>query len=104
MNDRNPWKTLSSKILLKNPWFSVREDAVVRIGDRDGIVARSEAGEEWLRLRWVTAQAIHIRRRSTGNIIDPDFAIRSAEAGNIDNRIRAGDGGRFGDHKVGEDK
>jgi 8-oxo-dGTP pyrophosphatase MutT (NUDIX family) len=27
---RNPWKTLSSRILVENPWFRVRQDQVIR--------------------------------------------------------------------------
>ena len=34
---KNPWKKLSSKIVYKNQWFSVREDEVEKPGDRTGI-------------------------------------------------------------------
>ncbi|HOE65615.1 MAG TPA: NUDIX hydrolase [Candidatus Hydrogenedentes bacterium] len=33
----NPWKTLSSKPIYRNPWFSVREDQVTRPDGRPGI-------------------------------------------------------------------
>lgn len=34
---KNPWKTLSSKIVYDNPWISVREDSVVHPGGEQGI-------------------------------------------------------------------
>jgi 8-oxo-dGDP phosphatase len=34
---RNPWKQLSSKIVYKNDWFSVREDQVEKPGNRTGV-------------------------------------------------------------------
>lgn len=34
---QNPWKKLSSKIVYKNPWFSVREDEVEKPGNRTGV-------------------------------------------------------------------
>lgn len=34
---KNPWKKLSSKVVYKNDWFSVREDQVEKPGDRTGI-------------------------------------------------------------------
>ncbi|MFT7507708.1 MAG: 8-oxo-dGTP pyrophosphatase MutT (NUDIX family) [Acidimicrobiales bacterium] len=37
MNKENPFKLISSKEVYKNPWISVREDAVVRPGGKDGI-------------------------------------------------------------------
>ncbi len=33
----NPWKTLSSKIVYKNPWITLREDAVVTPSGAKGI-------------------------------------------------------------------
>ena len=30
MNNKNPWKTLSSKIVFENEWISVQEDQVIR--------------------------------------------------------------------------
>ncbi len=36
-NKTNPWKQLSSKIVYKNDWFSVREDQVEKPGNRTGI-------------------------------------------------------------------
>lgn len=33
----NPWKKLSSKVVYKNDWFSVREDEVEKPGNRTGI-------------------------------------------------------------------
>lgn len=33
----NPWKKLKSKVVYKNPWFSVREDEVKKPGNRQGI-------------------------------------------------------------------
>ncbi len=39
MNDleRNPWKTLDSKVVYKNPWISVREDKVICPDGSEGI-------------------------------------------------------------------
>jgi len=35
--NKNPWKKLSSKVVYKNDWFSVREDQVEKPGERQGI-------------------------------------------------------------------
>jgi 8-oxo-dGTP pyrophosphatase MutT (NUDIX family) len=43
MNNDNPWKTLSSKIVYQNPWIKVREDAVVRPDGSDGIYGVMES-------------------------------------------------------------
>jgi 8-oxo-dGTP pyrophosphatase MutT (NUDIX family) len=37
MRDRNPWKTLSSRIAYENPWIRVREDSVIRPDGNPGI-------------------------------------------------------------------
>lgn len=37
MSETNPWKTLSSKIVYKNPWITVREDSVIRPDGARGI-------------------------------------------------------------------
>jgi 8-oxo-dGTP pyrophosphatase MutT (NUDIX family) len=37
MTTPNPWKTLSTKIVYKNPWIQVREDAVITPMGTDGI-------------------------------------------------------------------
>lgn len=37
MSERNPWKTLSSRSVYRNPWMHVREDAVVQPGGEEGI-------------------------------------------------------------------
>ncbi len=34
---KNPWKTLESKVVYKNPWISVREDQVLRPNGTPGI-------------------------------------------------------------------
>lgn len=34
---KNPWKTLSSKQVYRNPWIKVREDRVIRPDGQDGI-------------------------------------------------------------------
>jgi 8-oxo-dGTP pyrophosphatase MutT (NUDIX family) len=34
---KNPWKTVSSKIVYDNPWIKVREDKVINPGGGDGI-------------------------------------------------------------------
>ena len=36
-NNQNPWKKLSSKLIYKNPWISVREDQVIRPNGTPGI-------------------------------------------------------------------
>lgn len=33
----SPWKKLSSKVVYKNQWFSVREDQTLKPGNREGI-------------------------------------------------------------------
>jgi 8-oxo-dGTP pyrophosphatase MutT (NUDIX family) len=33
----NPWKTLSTEVKYRNPWFSVREDQVIRPDGKPGI-------------------------------------------------------------------
>jgi 8-oxo-dGTP pyrophosphatase MutT (NUDIX family) len=38
INDRgSKWKTLSSKIVYKNPWIEVQEDQVIQPGGREGV-------------------------------------------------------------------
>jgi 8-oxo-dGTP pyrophosphatase MutT (NUDIX family) len=37
LESKNPWKTLSSKVVYDNPWISVREDAVVHPDGGRGI-------------------------------------------------------------------
>lgn len=36
-SDKNPWKTLATKDIYKNPWISLREDQVVSPGEQEGI-------------------------------------------------------------------
>ena len=60
MNDANPWQKLSSKIVYKNPWMQVREDAVIRPDGSEGtygvlesrdsvvVVALNEKGEVYM--------------------------------------------------------
>ena len=36
MSARNPWTTLSSRIVLSNPWFQLRKDQVIRPDGRKG--------------------------------------------------------------------
>lgn len=43
MNNDNPWKTLSSKIVYQNPWIKVREDAVLRPDGSEGIYGLMES-------------------------------------------------------------
>ena len=35
--EHNPWKTLSTKQIYKNPWITVREDQVIRPDGKNGI-------------------------------------------------------------------
>lgn len=37
MSEHNPWKTVSSKVVYKNSWITVREDAVIRPDGSAGI-------------------------------------------------------------------
>lgn len=37
MSEHNPWRTLSTKVVYRNPWISVREDQVVRPDGKPGI-------------------------------------------------------------------
>ena len=36
-NKKSPWKTLSSKVIYKNPWLSLREDRVIQPNGKPGI-------------------------------------------------------------------
>ena len=36
-DEENPWTTLGSKIVYKNPWITVREDKVIRPDGKEGI-------------------------------------------------------------------
>ncbi len=36
MSRKNPWKTLSTKIVRSNPWFKLREDRVIRPDGKPG--------------------------------------------------------------------
>ncbi len=36
MATKNPWKTLGSKIIVKNPWFKLRQDRVIRPDGQKG--------------------------------------------------------------------
>ncbi|HET9412132.1 MAG TPA: NUDIX hydrolase [Candidatus Saccharimonadales bacterium] len=40
---KNPFKTLSSKIVYKNPWIRVREDAIIRPDGSEGIYSVVES-------------------------------------------------------------
>lgn len=48
MPTRNPWKTMRSRIVLANPWFKVRRDAVIRPDGKAGtyttILTRTAVG------------------------------------------------------------
>lgn len=58
--ERNPWKVVSSRSIYRNPWFSVREDQVIRPDGKPGtysvvepkiatgIVALDDNGDTWL--------------------------------------------------------
>lgn len=37
MTTENPWKTISTKVMYRNPWISVREDQVIRPDGTPGI-------------------------------------------------------------------
>jgi len=37
MSQENPWKTLGSKLIYKNPWITLREDSVIRPDGNPGI-------------------------------------------------------------------
>ena len=37
MTKKNPWQTLSSRVVYQNPWISVREDQVIRPDGKAGI-------------------------------------------------------------------
>jgi len=37
MSERNPWRTLSSRVVYANPWMRVREDQVIRPDGEEGI-------------------------------------------------------------------
>ena len=58
--ERNPWKVVSSRSIYKNPWFSVREDQVIRPDGQPGtysvvepkvatgVVALDDTNHVWL--------------------------------------------------------
>jgi 8-oxo-dGTP pyrophosphatase MutT (NUDIX family) len=37
MSEENPWKTLSTRVVYKNPWITVREDQVINPAGNPGI-------------------------------------------------------------------
>ena len=37
MNERNPWKVVSTEVKYRNPWITVREDQVIRPDGKPGI-------------------------------------------------------------------
>ncbi|MCA9554615.1 MAG: NUDIX hydrolase [Myxococcales bacterium] len=37
MSERNPWRTLSTRVVYENPWIKVREDEVLRPDGQPGI-------------------------------------------------------------------
>ncbi len=37
MTTHNPWRTLSSRIVYRNPWLTLREDTVIRPDGAEGI-------------------------------------------------------------------
>lgn len=43
MNNDNPWKTLSSKIVYQNPWIKIREDSVIKPDGDKGIYGLLES-------------------------------------------------------------
>ena len=43
MSDKNPWKTLSTKIIYKNKWMRLREDQVITLSGTKGIYGVIEA-------------------------------------------------------------
>jgi 8-oxo-dGTP pyrophosphatase MutT (NUDIX family) len=43
MNDKNPWRTISTKTVYKNQWMRVREDAVIRPDGSDGVYGVMES-------------------------------------------------------------
>lgn len=45
MRSDNPWKVRSSKIVYKNPWMRIREDAVVTPTGGDGIYGLMESSD-----------------------------------------------------------
>lgn len=44
MNTQNPWKTIDSRTVYKNPWICVREDNVIRPDGKPGIYGVVETG------------------------------------------------------------
>lgn len=43
MNNDNPFKTLSSKIVYENPWIKIREDKIIRSDGSEGIYGLMES-------------------------------------------------------------
>ena len=43
MRSDNPWETLSSKVIYKNPWMSIREDKVITPSGPEGIYGYLES-------------------------------------------------------------
>jgi 8-oxo-dGTP pyrophosphatase MutT (NUDIX family) len=44
MENENPWKTLESRLVYKNAWMQIREDAVIRPDGKPGIYGVVEKG------------------------------------------------------------
>lgn len=45
MHSDNPWKTLSTKVVYKNPWISIHEDAVIMPSGKKGTYAYLESND-----------------------------------------------------------
>jgi 8-oxo-dGTP pyrophosphatase MutT (NUDIX family) len=45
MRSDHPWKTVSSKVVYKNPWIQVREDVVVTPTGKDGLYGFMESND-----------------------------------------------------------
>ncbi len=58
--DVNPWKTLSSRTVYKNPWLTVREDAVITPGGSEGIYSVVESKPGVLIIAQTEADEIYL--------------------------------------------
>ncbi len=63
LNEKSPWKTLSSEIVYENPWISVRHDKVITPGKTNGVYGVVTSKKNGLRIIAVTEDSKIILNR-----------------------------------------
>jgi 8-oxo-dGTP pyrophosphatase MutT (NUDIX family) len=97
----NPWKTLSSRLVYENPWFSVREDqvtrpdgsegtySVVQLPESVGIVAIDDSNRVALVRQWRYAHEKLSLEIPTGSIDSGDTSPAKAAARELKEEVGA---------------